>query len=186
MGFIVPGLSGSIGRAIILRWSLIKIGTTLGGALLVVAIDQGVKRLVMGALPLGGSRPLLAGIVDLRYCQNTGAAFSMFRHAPAPAMILLNLLVLGIFIGIIFPYLRSRTGIVAAALVLGGALGNMCDRVLYHHVIDYIDFHFWPVFNIADMAIVIGVGLLIITIFTANRSQTTSTGGACSHETGAI
>lgn len=161
------------------------IGIAAAGALLIAAIDQGVKRLVTGMLPLGGSHPLIPGIVDLNYQQNMGTAFSMFRTVPMPVLVLVSLLVLGIFFALVYPHLRTRWGMVAAILVLGGALGNLYDRIFRFdpirqrsYVVDYIDIHVWPVFNVADMCIVIGIAALAIVILRAERGPASPGGDA--------
>ncbi|HEY3377471.1 MAG TPA: signal peptidase II [Armatimonadota bacterium] len=145
-------------------------------SLLVAAIDQGVKRLVVEGYPLGESHSLIPGVLDLSYRQNTGAAFSLFHHAPTAALIAVNILVLGFFLALVYPHLRTRSGSAAAVLVLGGALGNLLDRVRWHYVVDYIDFRVWPVFNIADMCIVAGVGLLVLVMIRAEWKRPPSPG----------
>lgn len=154
-----------------------KISVLLGAALLVIILDQSVKRLVMGTMALGESRPLLPGILDLSYRQNTGAAFSMFHHAPTGVLIALNFLVLGIFVALIYSHLSSRGGVVAASLILGGAVGNLLDRIRLHFVVDFFDLHVWPVFNIADCAIVVGVIFLMVVIMRSNRGNTAASPG---------
>jgi signal peptidase II len=139
-------------------------------ALLVAAMDQGIKGLVVASLQ-HGSRHLIPGIVDLSYQQNTGAAFSLFTRAPVAVLIGVNLLVLGFFLALIYPHLRRKSGMLAAVLVIGGALGNLIDRVCRHYVVDYLDLRFmrWPVFNFADMSIVIGVIVLVVVMLVAER-----------------
>jgi len=143
----------------------------------VVAIDQLVKGFIIKTLSLGASRPLVPGLLDLSYRQNPGVAFSALPHASAYVLIALNLLVMGIFVTVMLPRVQTRGGWVALALVCGGAIGNLIDRIRWHFVIDYLDFHFWPVFNIADASIVIGVGLLLFTLRFSNRVPMPSTGG---------
>ncbi|HEX2949703.1 MAG TPA: signal peptidase II [Armatimonadota bacterium] len=156
-----------------------QISLVLAAALLVLAIDQSVKRLVVGAMHLGESHTLLPGILDISYHQNTGAAFSILHDAPAAVLILLNLVVLGIFVFLIYPHLSTRWGVISAALITGGALGNLLDRIRLHYVVDFFDLHVWPVFNIADMAIVIGVMMLVVVIVMSERkNRLSSSGGA--------
>ena len=139
--------------------------------MLIVLIDQGVKRLVTGNISLGESYPLIPGVLDLSYRRNTGAAFSIMHTAPPAVMIVISLLVLGIFLWLTFPNLASRGGMAAISLIMGGALGNLIDRVRLNYVIDYIDIHVWPVFNVADAAVVIGVCVLGIVLIVSNRSN---------------
>ena len=142
--------------------SRIQAGGILGLVTATAAIDQLVKGLVVGALHLNESRPLIPGVLDLSYRQNHGVAFSALPHASAYLLVALNLLVIALFIGFMLPQLQQRSARIALALVCGGAVGNLIDRIRLGYVIDYLDFHFWPVFNLADTAIVIGVGLLLI------------------------
>jgi signal peptidase II len=139
---------------------IIAIGLVAGCSALVAGIDQLIKQMVRG-LAVGESHAILPGILDLTHRQNTGTAFGFLRHAPPPVILAINIAVLLLFAWLMRPFLRSRLGIVAAALVAGGALGNLVDRLLRQHVTDYLDFHVWPVFNLADACVVVGVGCLI-------------------------
>ncbi len=156
------------------------IGWVTALALLVAAVDQYLKGLVTDALAPDKSHILYPGVLELNYHQNTGAAFSLFHHAPSWILLVLNLLVLGIFLALIRPHLPTRAGRVAGVLVLGGALGNMIDRLRLHYVVDYLDFHVWPVFNFADACVVIGVGVLIVLLLRTERAHPIVPGGASS------
>ena len=132
-------------------------------AILVFALDRLTKHLAAG---LNGPVVLIPGLLGLRYGTNTGVAYSLFSGRP----VLLGLLSLVIIAGGAFLLRRFRLGRLtrtAAMLVLGGAVGNMLDRFLYGRVVDMIEFLFvpFPVFNIADSAIVTGVGLLMLSLF---------------------
>ena len=146
----------------------------LGLLIAVVAVDQLVKGLVVRALADGGSRSLVPGLLDLSYRQNPGVAFSALPHAGPYLLIALNIVVLAMFVALTWRHMRGRRERIALALVCGGAIGNMLDRIRLHYVIDYLDFHVgryhWPVFNIADASIVIGVGLLLLSFLAANHS----------------
>lgn len=143
----------------------------------VVAIDQGVKGLVVEKLSPVGSHPLVPGLLDLSLRQNSGVAFSLLHSLPPGAMIALVLVVLGVFLALALPYLRTGGGMAATVLILGGALGNLVDRITRKAVVDYLDVHVWPVFNLADVAIVVGVGLLIVTLLLADRRPSPVPGG---------
>jgi signal peptidase II len=86
-------------------------------------------------------------------------------------------LVLVFFLYLIRPYLNLRAGRLAAVLVLGGAVGNLIDRIFRvndsgrHFVVDYLDFHVWPVFNLADTCVVIGVALLVLLVLRSERTR---------------
>lgn len=131
----------------------------------VLALDQGLKLVVQRNMELNQSIPIIENIFHLTYVLNPGAAFGIFANQTI-FFILATLIVLG-FIG--FYYFRTprekiwlRVGLV---LLVGGALGNLIDRVRTGHVVDFLDFRIWPVFNIADIAISVGVGLLILDLF---------------------
>lgn len=127
-----------------------------------MAVDQLTKWVIRTAFSPGHSLPLLAPLCSLTYVQNTGAAFGLFK-GQQPFFIALSLLIAAILVWL---WLRrppvSRRALWATALILGGTLGNLLDRVRFGYVVDFIDLHVWPVFNVADSAITIGVGLLLL------------------------
>lgn len=133
---------------------------------LVMLADQVSKQLVVKHMSWFEVRPLMPHL-NLVHMRNTGAAFSMFSGA---SPILFVLLGCGVSIGILWWMRRNPQGqrIVAAALalIMGGALGNVIDRVTRGHVVDFIDVYWgswhFAAFNIADTAISIGAGLLIL------------------------
>ena len=130
----------------------------LATAGIVVAIDQLLKWLVEDNLVLGQDEQLI-GPVDLTLVHNDGAAFGL-AGGEGVSVLLLSLLALGVMIGV-FAYAADRPGMwLAMGLLLGGAAGNLADRVRIDSVIDYIDFPAWPAFNLADIAITVGVALL--------------------------
>jgi len=138
---------------------------------LVAALDQAVKYVVSSHMHLGQSLPLIDGLVYATYVLNDGAAFSIlqgqrwFFLATTP-------LILG---GMLW-FMRSvpksdRLLKTAMALFCGGALGNYLDRLRWGAVTDFIDFRFFPVFNVADSCIVIGVVLLGWRMFTRAKKD---------------
>lgn len=141
-------------------------------ALLTVAavlVDQWIKHLVETGLPLRQGVELLPFLALFR-TYNTGIAFSMFAFFGAAGLIAVSLAVAAF---ILYLALRTRPEQIVAragfALIVGGAVGNLVDRVVYGHVIDYILFHtpVWSfaVFNLADAFITIGAGLVILDEF---------------------
>jgi signal peptidase II len=104
----------------------------------------------------------LGGAVRIVDASNTGAAFSMFRTGG----VIFGVVAAAVSLGIIWYYPRVTeahpTFRFALGLVLGGALGNLVDRVRLGHVVDFIDLGWWPVFNLADSAVVLGVALLVM------------------------
>ena len=143
-------------------------------SLVVFLSDQVTKQLVEARIPFHSKTPVIRGWFDLTHTTNTGAAFGMFSDSPAPwktALLIgvsVGLLGLVVFLLIRHRSLRWELG-VGLSLLLGGALGNLLDRIRFGHVVDFLDVHFrqhhWPTFNLADSAITIGAGLLIIDAF---------------------
>ena len=150
-------------------------------SLLVLCLDQSTKLAVDGALQLFESIRLFQG-VNLTYVRNTGAAFSFLSQAggwqrwffAGLALVMSSMMVLWLL------RLKSHEKLMAAALslVLGGAIGNLIDRVAYGYVIDFLDVYYqdwhWPAFNIADSAICVGVGLMLLESLNAGRNSASS------------
>ena len=140
-------------------------------ALPLVVIDQVSKLYVAAHMALFESIPIVPNWFDITYTQNPGAAFSMFVNLP-PAVRLLMLCALSSLAVIVLLVLLARAEEIslmtfAMALILGGATGNLIDRALRNgHVIDFIRVHYYdlsyPIFNMADSAISIGVALIIV------------------------
>lgn len=137
-----------------------------------VALDRLTKSMILSRFSLGQSLSLVDGIFDLTYVRNTGAAFGMLaRTDPAfrvPFFVIVPLAAL-FAIGYAFRKIPERdlTLATALSLVVGGALGNLIDRVWLGYVVDFLDFHWqyryhFPAFNVADSAICVGVGLLML------------------------
>ncbi|MDQ6743633.1 MAG: signal peptidase II [Candidatus Dormibacteraeota bacterium] len=129
-------------------------------ALLVFIADRISKRMVVASVPLGTERQALPH-VWITNTQNPGAAFGVAQEATAFFLIASVV----VAIGLIFYAARTPIGIstgVLLGLILGGTVGNGYDRLLHGTVTDFIALHFWPVFNVADSAISVGVVLLLI------------------------
>jgi len=136
---------------------------TIAAALVVVALDQASKALVRRALPLGAEWPpggVLGGWFAIHHVANTGMAFGLARGS-GPLLLVVALAVAG---GLLTWAARvpaaERTLQLGLGLVVGGALGNVIDRLHLGHVVDFLDARIWPVFNLADSAISIGVVIL--------------------------
>ena len=150
-------------------------GLLLALSAFVVFVDHFTKRFIVHRLPAGHAHTVIPHILRITHVLNTGAAFSMFAETASPAAVRYGLVLFSIFAAIVVFAMLWRAGAtitvtsVALALILGGALGNLYDRVRYHYVIDFIEVHIihyhWPDFNVADSAIVIGACLLLIEIF---------------------
>lgn len=141
-------------------------------AFMVLLLDRATKRLVQQRIAMHDSIPVIPDFFSLTHVQNRGAAFSLFAE-PASQLKVALLIAFSIFALIAVSILlwkntppRNATGI-SLALILGGAVGNLWDRLSYGEVVDFLLFyvgpHQWPVFNLADSAIVGGAFLLILT-----------------------
>lgn len=140
-------------------------------AAVVVIFDQWSKYYVESHMHLGMSIPLIENVFHLTYVLNPGAAFGMLEHRTSFFIVVALLLVVAVvyfYPRIPSGHLLLRTGI---GLQVGGAIGNVIDRVKTGYVIDFFDFRIWPVFNIADMAIVGGVGMIIISILRSQQKE---------------
>ena len=134
---------------------------------LVVVLDQLSKLWVRNNLP---QIELLPGFLDVIYVENSGSAFGLLSDQTF-LLIAISIASL-IIIPLIFYYLAPSTtlGIVSLGLILGGAAGNLIDRLRFGHVTDFIDIHIenifhWPAFNVADSAIVIGTFIFIYSLY---------------------
>ena len=156
-------------------------GFYLWVAAAVVALDQVAKALVDRYMDLHESHTLVEGLARLTYVQNRGAAFGILSDADLPYQSLLFSLISILALGAIAVYawklpITSRLPQMALALIMGGAVGNLIDRMRLGYVIDYVDVywgrHHWPAFNVADSAISIGVALLVLDILKNPQSET--------------
>jgi signal peptidase II len=146
---------------------------------LVVALDQATKVAVDRILQLHESRSLISGVAQLTYVRNRGAAFGVFSDAQIPyqswlfaAVSVVALVAIGVY-GWRLPA-ASQLPRLALSLIIGGALGNLIDRVRLGYVIDFLDVywgrHHWPAFNVADSSITIGVTLLVVDMLRQPRA----------------
>lgn len=127
---------------------------------LVFLLDRITKAAVIRALPEGASRPLIPGVLHLTHVQNPGAAFSLLPDRGGFLLAVSCAAVVGILIAA--RHVREPWARAALGLLLGGAAGNLLDRLRTGTVTDFIDLRIWPVFNVADMAVVAGSGLLAL------------------------
>ena len=147
---------------------------------LVIMLDQLTKLLADRFLSMHSAQTIIPGFFDLVLAYNTGAAFSFLSDAGGWQRWFFTALAIGVSVFLILWLKRlhpsEKMTAIALALILGGAIGNLIDRILYGHVIDFIHWFYrdfsWPTFNIADSAITLGATLLIIqAIFFDNRQQ---------------
>lgn len=150
----------------------------LGLSLLAVVLDQASKLAITGAMQLYQSIPVMP-YFNLTYVHNTGAAFSFLSEAGGwQRWFFAGLaLVISAIIAVWLARLKPGETLLAAALslVLGGAIGNLIDRLAYGYVIDFLDVYYqdwhWPAFNIADSAITLGVVLMLAESFGLGRPK---------------
>jgi signal peptidase II len=157
----------------------------LAGA--VILLDQATKLLIQQAFRPGESLPVLPGFFSLTYVLNPGAAFGLLAGAAAafrgPFFIGVSILAIGV---ICYYHARHVRGqllpAVGLALILGGAGGNLIDRLRVGMVIDFLDFYLgpyhWPAFNVADSGITVGVGLLLLEMLRERRGNGREAAGA--------
>lgn len=151
---------------------------TVAGSL--VALDQLTKIYIHANFGLGESIPVIQDIFHITYVRNIGAAFGVFRDMPELFRTIFFLSMPPIAMAIIFMMLKSventdRIQILALSMIFGGAIGNYIDRLRFGYVIDFLDFHYkdmwsYPAFNVADSAIVTGVGLLLVLMTIRDRA----------------
>lgn len=139
-------------------------------AVAVLVIDQITKLMVIAWIPFQARIPLVDDLLALTHVRNTGAAFGLFSDAPV-APVRVGLVIVSVLaVGLIWAYAREGWHepriVVAFGFILGGALGNLIDRVRLSYVVDFVDVHWgryhWPSFNVADMAITVGAISLFI------------------------
>jgi signal peptidase II len=147
-----------------LKRSQTDIAIFLLGVLGIVAIDRLSKTFFSHLLELNESMALFKGFLHFTLVHNTGIAFGLFKDC-GMVFIVIPLILTGLLIYNIYYYRHSeylnRTYIIAFSLILGGAIGNLYDRIVLGYVVDFIDFRVWPVFNIADSTITIGAAIIL-------------------------
>jgi signal peptidase II len=147
----------------------------------IAALDQVTKYLVVAGMELYETIPVIPGLLNLTHIRNTGVAFGLFNTAEfAYKPLVVSLLALAALVGVGLYATQlpaaNRLARVGLALILGGAAGNLVDRARQGYVVDFVDaywndWHFWA-FNVADAAITVGVGLLIIDLFMPEPAAT--------------
>ena len=158
-------------------------GLLLLVSVIIIALDRITKLLVVKHLSLGATHTVIPGVFRISHVLNTGAAFSAFADSASPLAVRNGLILFSIIAVLIVGWMlfRVRHEIsltsFALALILGGAIGNLYDRAVYHFVIDFLEVtiirYHWPDFNVADSAIVVGACLLMIELFRPQASEQT-------------
>lgn len=156
----------------------------IGVMFFVIVLDQITKALVRNALGTGESRPLIPGVLDLTHVENTGAAFGLLNSVDFPYKGVVMLIIAGLALVAIALYgtqlgFHERLARFGLALILGGAFGNLLDRIMHGHVVDFVDVywndvHFWA-FNVADAAISVGAVLVLLDMIGVGRRHASHT-----------
>jgi signal peptidase II len=150
-------------------------------AFLVVLLDQATKAWIVSTMTLHESFAVIGGLFNITYIRNPGAAFGFLAGASPLFRSIFFLTVSAAAILLILHYVRTsrfedRLQVLALALILGGAVGNLIDRVRFGEVVDFLDVyigsHHWPAFNVADSAISIGAAILILAFFCKQKEET--------------
>jgi signal peptidase II len=157
-----------------MRWLMLAI------AAFIVFLDRVTKLWIVAHVPSGHAIVVIPQVFRLTHVLNTGAAFSLFEGATSPHLVRNILIGFSIFAVVIVLLLIWKMGrsvtltSIALALILGGAIGNLYDRMRFSHVIDFLEVHIvhyhWPDFNVADSAIVVGACLLLLEMLRPQRS----------------
>jgi signal peptidase II len=157
------------------RWLMLLI------AALVVVADRLSKIWVVQHIKMGAAIVVWPKVFRITHVLNSGAAFSMFEGAKHPEMVRNTLIAFSVLAVVVVLVMIWRMGprlsatSVALALIMGGAIGNMYDRIHLHYVVDFLEVHIyhyhWPDFNVADSAIVVGACLLLLEMLKPQRSH---------------
>src|SRR5215213_6474686 len=142
---------------------------SLALALVVFVVDQSIKSVIEGSMRVGESITLIPGFLSLTYIQNDGGAFGILGGSQ---MVLLvgSAVAVVVVLWMLLSGRPTKPTMVGCGLILGGAAGNLLDRLTAGEVTDYIHFSFWYIFNAADAAIVAGVWLLLLSALRPEKS----------------
>jgi signal peptidase II len=154
-----------------------KLKLFLGASLLCVPLDQLTKAWISRALAYGDEVPVIDGFFHITHVRNPGAAFSLMASSPEPVRLFFFVGVTLVAIALLVSFYRKlapgdRFSALSLGLILGGAVGNLIDRLRLGEVVDFLHFRLWggyswPDFNLADSFIVVGVILLVIELLAA-------------------
>ncbi|MGE3974435.1 MAG: signal peptidase II [Bdellovibrionales bacterium] len=150
----------------------------------IIALDQVTKLYILTHFSLGESYEVIAGFFNITYVRNFGAAFGFLADSQPQFREIFFLSLPPVALLFILYTLRSlpdteKLQIIAFSLIFGGAIGNYIDRLRFRFVVDFLDFHIqnkyvWPAFNVADSAIVCGVGLILLQMLLTYKNERSS------------
>jgi signal peptidase II len=139
---------------------------------LIVGLDQMVKGIIINQVDLYQKITVITGIFDITHIRNDGAAYSLFRQAPIILIVIPGLVMLaGLVYLAFFHNKKNPLLMIAISMVIGGGAGNLLDRITKGYVVDFFDIHIIPIFNVADMFICVGCGLLFIYLIFVDGKQ---------------
>lgn len=137
-----------------------------------VALDQVIKALIVKSMELYETIPVIQDVFHITYIQNTGAAFSLMEGLRGVLTVFPLIMILA---GIVFLFIKRKNGhplmMTSVALIAGGGIGNLIDRIALGYVVDYLDFRVFPIFNLADIAVCVGCGLLVVYVLFFDGKQ---------------
>jgi signal peptidase II len=142
----------------------------LGFALAVFLLDQGTKALVEGSMRPGESIAVIPGFLSITHIRNAGGAFGILGGSPL-LLLIGSAVAVVIVLWMLVTGQASRLTTLGCGLILGGAAGNLLDRLSTGEVTDFVHFSFWYVFNAADAAITVGVAVLLLAALRPERSS---------------
>jgi signal peptidase II len=142
----------------------------LGLALAVFLLDQGTKALVEGSMRPGESIAVIPGFLSITHIRNDGGAFGILGGSPL-VLLIGSVVAVVIVLWMLLTGQASRLTTLGCGLILGGAAGNLLDRLSTGEVTDFVHFSFWYVFNAADAAITVGVAVLLLAALRPERSS---------------
>lgn len=144
-------------------------------SLIVIFIDQLIKILVKNALVLNQVNVIISGFFNLTYVQNRGAAWSLFNGSRYFLILVACASIYLIYRFFIKDTKLNKFQMLVYGVLLGGIVGNLLDRILYGYVIDYLDFNIinynFPIFNLADICIVVSVALIFVFVLRGEKSE---------------
>lgn len=145
----------------VLRFALVLFTTLIS--------DQILKYYVFTHLLVGQSIPVLPPVFYITLVLNPGAAFGILAHNTNFFILVSAIIIIAVLVGLRYLPREMVWSRLALGLIVGGAAGNFIDRVRLGRVIDFLDFRFWPVFNLADIAIVVGALILLVDIWRMDK-----------------
>jgi signal peptidase II len=148
----------------------------LGLALAVFVLDQGLKALVEGSMHPGESITVIPGFLSITYVRNTGGAFGLLGGYPL-LLLVGSVVAVVVVLWMLLTGQSSKLATMGCGLILGGAAGNLLDRLTTGEVTDYVHFSFWYVFNVADAAITMGVAVLLLSALQPGRDDQSPAAG---------